>query len=317
MDSPFEFRDSPWSVAEDGGNVGRVRASLAKICSHRDGSRTHELAEELARDTALQRAHDLPIGLSFGSPALDWALRRVHRSGPRSSALNSSAALFRGELKRCEARDIVPNMKRKLVIGAASALVAAGGLYFGGGSLLDGLSASHTPEPPLVSDLYSLANQLPRSRPSVVNEAALRAAWISAYAAASRAPNPGKDGSAEAEALTAAAPTPNYKFGIIDEGQPYQLGFRAAAEWSTKYQGALYTVWGGAKFDQVTGNPTMAGVLVTELTSSGNGKFYPYAKAGTNILVPKSFAGEVLTLSYPQGAIGFNLATRTFVAADA
>lgn len=208
-------------------------------------------------------------------------------------------------------------MKRKLIVGVASALLVGGGLYFGGGSLLGSLSASHTPEPPSVSALYSLADQLPSPKVSVVNEAALRAAWISAYAAASRAPNPGKDGLAEAEALTAAAPTPNYKFGIIDEGQPYQLGFRAAAEWSTKYQGALYTVWGGAKFDQVTGKPTMAGVLVTKVTSSGNGKFYPYAKAGTNVLVPKSFAGAVLTLSYPQGTIGFNLATRTFVAAGA
>ena len=209
-------------------------------------------------------------------------------------------------------------MKRKLVVGAASLLLLAGGLNFGGDSLLDGLSASHTPEPPSVSESHSLANQLPNSEASVAkNEAALQAAWISAYAAASRAPNPGKDGLAEAEALTAAAPTPNYKFGIIDEGQPYQLGFRAAAEWSTKYQGALYTVWGGAKFDRVTGKPTMAGVLVTELTSSGNGKFYPYAKAGTSVLMPESFAGEVLTLSYPQGTIGFNLATRTFVAAGA
>ena len=159
---------------------------------------------------------------------------------PRTSTLNSRAALSRDELKRVEVSDIVPNMKRKLIVGVASALLVGGGLYFGGGSLLGSLSASHTPEPPLVSELYSLANQLPRSRPSVVNEAALRAAWISAYAAASRAPNPGKDGLAEAEALTATAPTPNYKFGIIDEGQPYQLGFRAAAEWSTKYQGALY-----------------------------------------------------------------------------
>lgn len=208
-------------------------------------------------------------------------------------------------------------MKRKLIVGAASTLLVGGGLYFGGGSLLGSLSASHTPEPPSVSELYSLANRLPSSKASVVrNEAAQQAAEIAGHPPAPMGSAAYEEGLAQAEALTAAAPPPSYSYGISPGQQPSELGFASKAEWITKYQGNVYGVFGGAKVDPNNGNPTMAGVLVMEFSSSGVKTVgeYPYQYGGAGFLVPKSYSGEVLMLSYPQGTIGFNLATRTFVA---
>ena len=145
-------------------------------------------------------------------------------------------------------------MKRKLIVGAASTLLVGGGLYFGGGSLLGSLSASHTPEPPSVSELYSLANRLPSSKASVVrNEAAQQAAEIAGHPPAPMGSAAYEEGLAQAEALTAAAPPPSYSYGISPGQQPSELGFASKAEWITKYQGNVYGVFGGAKVDPNNG----------------------------------------------------------------
>lgn len=212
-------------------------------------------------------------------------------------------------------RDILLVNKRVWV--AAGSFIAVAGLgiaVFAGGGVLGRLSDSQAPEPASVRQLTSLANQLPKAKAlEAQQEASAQAAAVLGHKPAVQGPAAQSQGLAAAEALTAAAPSPQYVYGITSGNQPPGMNFDSMAEWVTNYGGAVYQVFGGANTNDA-GDPSSAAVLVEKDGATGPAVVgdYSYANGGSNLLVPKSFSGQLLTLSYPQGTVTFDLATLSF-----
>jgi hypothetical protein len=205
--------------------------------------------------------------------------------------------------------------KRIWMAGGVLLLVAGGGVFFkAGGDISGSLSDNQVQEPASVRQLTSLANQLPKAKASEAQqEAAAQAAAVLGHKPAAQGAAGQSQGLAAAENLTAAAPPPQYVYGISPGNQPPGLKFDSMAEWVTNFEGQVFQVFGGANTNDA-GDPISAAVLVERDSSRGPVLVgdYSYPKGGNNLLVPRSFSGQLLTLSYPQGTVNFDLATDSF-----
>jgi hypothetical protein len=167
-----------------------------------------------------------------------------------------------------------------------------------------------------VQQLLATAKNLPPDKAAIAKSlASSQAAAIAKNKTAPSGPVAAAQGRLQTEQETAAAPTQQYDFGLHVGNQPPGLPFESSGkEWETRFQGAVYQVFGGVTTNSA-GNPVEAAVLVERDTTAGPVVVgtYSYAPAGTHHLVATSYSGTVLTLGYANGGVAqFNLANDTF-----
>ncbi len=204
----------------------------------------------------------------------------------------------------------------KLTSGAiALAVLGLGGLAMAYSSS-SSLTSSTGSTPPSVQQLLATAKNLPPDKAAIAKSlASSQAAAIAKNKTAPSGPVAAAQGRLQTEQENAAAPTQQYDFGLHIGNQPPGLPFESSGnEWETRFQGAVYQVFGGVTTNSA-GNPVEAAVLVERDTTAGPVVVgtYSYAPAGTHHLVATSYSGTVLTLGYANGGVAqFNLANDTF-----
>jgi hypothetical protein len=200
--------------------------------------------------------------------------------------------------------------------GIVLAVLGLGGLAVAHFSL-SSLTSSAGGTPASVQQLLATAKNLPPDKAAIAKSlASSQAAAIAKNKTAPTGPVAADQGRSQVEQETAAAPTPQYDFGLHIGNQPPGLPFESSGkEWETRFQGAVYQVFGGVTTNSA-GNPVEAAVLVERDTTAGQVVVvgtYTYAPAGKHYLVETSYSGTMLRLSYANGGVAqFNLANDTF-----